>query len=104
MTIDSTGTEAWGHGSGHDRHPHEAEPPQEQTSQEHHHQQQQQPPQPPIAIIGMSCRFGGDVTSPSRLWDLCAAGADAWSGIPQDRFDLGHHYDADREKPGSVRL
>ncbi|KAH7143722.1 hypothetical protein EDB81DRAFT_935118 [Dactylonectria macrodidyma] len=40
----------------------------------------------PIAIVGMSCRFGGDATSPAKLWELCATGKDSWSPIPAERF------------------
>ncbi|EAA29886.2 hypothetical protein GE21DRAFT_5309 [Neurospora crassa] len=47
----------------------------------------------PIAIIGMSCRFAGDVDSPSKLWDLLAQGKSAWSEIPKDRFNIdGFHH------------
>lgn len=56
----------------------------------------------PIAIVGMACRFPGDATSPSKLWDLCAAGRDGWSTIPHDRFDVKSFYDADDEKIGRV--
>ncbi|KAI1412829.1 hypothetical protein F5Y13DRAFT_199683 [Hypoxylon sp. FL1857] len=57
-------------------------------------------PNQPIAIVGMACRFPGDATSPSKLWDLCADGRDAWSEIPQDRFDVKSLYDANSEKIG----
>ncbi|KAJ4392595.1 hypothetical protein N0V85_006934 [Neurospora sp. IMI 360204] len=47
----------------------------------------------PIAIVGMSCRFAGDVDSPSKLWDLLAQGKSAWSEIPMDRFNIdGFHH------------
>ncbi|MBM7077050.1 SDR family NAD(P)-dependent oxidoreductase [Micromonospora sp. MMS20-R1-14] len=39
----------------------------------------------PIAIIGMSCRFPGGVTSPEDLWALLTAGTDAITGFPDDR-------------------
>ncbi|KAK1988400.1 type I polyketide synthase [Colletotrichum cereale] len=54
----------------------------------------------PIAIVGMACRFAGDVTSPTKLWDLCAEGRDCWSPIPKERFDAGSLHHADRERPG----
>lgn len=55
-----------------------------------------------IAIIGMSCRFPGDATSPSKLWDLCAGGREGWSTIPEDRFDVKSLYHEDHERVGRV--
>ncbi|MFI2779953.1 SDR family NAD(P)-dependent oxidoreductase, partial [Streptomyces sp. ALB3] len=44
----------------------------------------------PIAIVGMSCRFPGDVNSPDDLWRLLLDDGDAITGFPDDR---GWHAD-----------
>ncbi|KAK4163340.1 putative polyketide synthase [Cladorrhinum sp. PSN259] len=54
--------------------------------------------QTPIAIIGMSCRFAGDVDSPEKLWDLLAEGRSAWSEIPKDRFNIDGFHHPNSEK------
>ncbi|GAB3874926.1 hypothetical protein GCM10027610_144460 [Dactylosporangium cerinum] len=39
----------------------------------------------PIAIVGMSCRLPGGVSSPEDLWRLVEGGSDAMGGFPTDR-------------------
>src|SRR5215469_310573 len=39
----------------------------------------------PIAIVGMACRFPGEVRSPGDLWRLVAEGRETVSGFPSNR-------------------
>jgi mycoketide-CoA synthase len=59
----------------------------------------------PIAIVGMSCRFGGGINSPQRLWQLMAAGEDAMSDVPAHRgWDVSALLDSDGSKRGHASV
>ena len=57
----------------------------------------------PIAIIGMSCKFPGNVNSPEDLWQLLAEGRSGWSEIPTSRFHLDGVYHPNSSKVNTVR-
>ncbi|KAG0155247.1 hypothetical protein PDIDSM_821 [Penicillium digitatum] len=54
-----------------------------------------------MAIIGMSCRLPGDVSTAEEFWDLCSRGRSAWSPIPKSRFNPESFYHPDPDRPGS---
>ncbi|MFD3591058.1 type I polyketide synthase, partial [Streptomyces sp. NPDC058683] len=57
----------------------------------------------PLAIVGMSCRYPGGVSSPAELWQLVAEKRDAVSGLPGDRgWNLERLYNPDPDQVGSV--
>nr|ALQ32968.1 putative polyketide synthase [Fusarium sp. NRRL 25184] len=58
----------------------------------------------PIAIVGSSCRFPGDATSPSKLWDLLKNPRDVVSEIPSTRFNTTGFYHPDSQHHGSSNV
>lgn len=58
----------------------------------------------PIAIIGMSGKFAGEASCLDKLWDMIAAGNDAWSTIPSERFNSEAFYHPDPTHQGSSNV
>ena len=59
----------------------------------------------PIAIVGVGCRYPGDVRSAEQLWGLVNDGRDAISKFPVDReWELDGIYDPDPETPGASNM
>jgi acyl transferase domain-containing protein/acyl carrier protein len=57
----------------------------------------------PIAIVAMSCRYPGDVTTPEGLWDLVARGGDGISTLPTNRgWDVENLYDPEPGTPNKT--
>lgn len=58
----------------------------------------------PIAIVGMSCRFPGDADNVESLWKMCVESRDAWSTVPETRFNLNGYYHPDSNRPGATNV
>uniref|UniRef100_UPI0032EA8174 beta-ketoacyl synthase N-terminal-like domain-containing protein n=1 Tax=Frankia sp. Cppng1_Ct_nod TaxID=2897162 RepID=UPI0032EA8174 len=57
----------------------------------------------PIAIIGMSCRYPGDVRSPEDLWRVADSGTDAIIPFPSDRgWDIEGMFDPELSRPRTI--
>ncbi|MDT5044601.1 MAG: phthiocerol/phenolphthiocerol synthesis type-I polyketide synthase, partial [Mycobacterium sp.] len=41
----------------------------------------------PIAVVGLGCRFPGDIHGPEALWEFLAEGRSAVSKVPPDRWE-----------------
>lgn len=56
----------------------------------------------PIAIIGIGCRFPGNVTDTESLWRLLAEGKSAWSPAPADRYNADTFYHPKSDNNGTT--
>lgn len=55
----------------------------------------------PVAIVGIGCRFPGNVSGWQQYWDFLSRGGDGICEVPSDRWDLARHFNPSR-KPGNL--
>nr|WP_202452081.1 type I polyketide synthase [Streptomyces sp. SID1] len=59
----------------------------------------------PVAVVAMSCRYPGGVSTPEQLWQLVDAGVDAVGDFPADRdWDVDAIYDPDPDAPNRTHV
>ncbi|KAL6856571.1 polyketide synthase [Trichoderma novae-zelandiae] len=54
----------------------------------------------PIAIVGMSCRLSGGVSTVDDLWTMLSRSRDGWRPIPEERFSTKAFYHPDPQRRG----
>jgi acyl transferase domain-containing protein len=54
----------------------------------------------PIAIVGMSCRLSGNVSTLDDFWTLLSRSRDGWCPVPSDRISSDAFYDPNPQKKG----
>ncbi|GAB1190958.1 hypothetical protein APSETT444_000126 [Aspergillus pseudonomiae] len=57
-----------------------------------------------IAIVGIGCRFPGDISSPSELWDFLAEERSAAGKVPKSRFNVDSFHGSKDEPSTTVAL
>ncbi|KAI0130517.1 polyketide synthase [Xylariales sp. AK1849] len=55
----------------------------------------------PIAIVGMSCRLSGDVSTLDGFWEVLSRARCAWSEIPEERFSKNAYHHPNPAKQGT---
>jgi acyl transferase domain-containing protein/NADPH:quinone reductase-like Zn-dependent oxidoreductase/surfactin synthase thioesterase subunit/SAM-dependent methyltransferase len=58
----------------------------------------------PLAIIGIGCRFPGNINSPEEFWNLLTEKRDALSEIPADRWDWKAMYAPEFRRAGKINV
>ncbi|HKY44287.1 MAG TPA: beta-ketoacyl synthase N-terminal-like domain-containing protein, partial [Pyrinomonadaceae bacterium] len=56
----------------------------------------------PIAVVGIGCRFPGNINSANEFWQALVNGVDAVGEIPSDRWDVDSYYDPAPGTPGKM--
>jgi acyl transferase domain-containing protein len=57
----------------------------------------------PLAVIGIGCRFPGNINSPSTYLDALLRGINAIRDVPSDRWNHSRFHDTNPEKVGYIR-
>lgn len=54
----------------------------------------------PIAIVGVSCRVPGDITTTDEFWEMLIFGKNCMTDVPNSRFSMEGIYDSNRDAIG----
>ncbi len=57
---------------------------------------------PPLAVVGIGCRFSGGVTDAESFWNLLIEGRSGIVEVPDDRWNRDRFYHSNRAIPGRM--
>ena len=57
----------------------------------------------PIAVVGIGCRFPGEIKSTKDYWNFLVEGKDAITDVPEDRWNNAIHFDPNPNKAGKIK-
>jgi phthiocerol/phenolphthiocerol synthesis type-I polyketide synthase B len=55
-----------------------------------------------VALVGIGCRFPGNVVDVASFWAFLCSGSNAIGEIPTDRIDVATYFDPDPATPGKI--
>jgi myxalamid-type polyketide synthase MxaB len=58
----------------------------------------------PIAIVGMACRYPGNVSTPEQFWDLLMSEKEGLEEIPAARWKVSDYYHPDPAVAGKMQI
>ncbi len=58
----------------------------------------------PLAIIGIGCKFPGNVNTPEEFWNLIISGGDGVTDIPSDRWNTDAKFAPDFKTAGKISV
>jgi acyl transferase domain-containing protein len=58
----------------------------------------------PLAIVGMSCRLPGDVSSLEDFWELLTNSRDGYREFPSDRFNWKAYYHPNQARKDAMNV
>ncbi|WP_343745843.1 amino acid adenylation domain-containing protein [Chitinophaga sp.] len=55
-----------------------------------------------LAVVGIGCRFPGNVNSPEAMWELLRSSRNAVGLVPDNRWDISAYFDQQEDAPGKM--
>lgn len=71
------------------------------TTRNEHDNMKEEQPLMPVAVVGMSCRLSGNVSTLDEFWEMMSRARCGWSEIPEERFSKNAYHHPNPAKMGA---